>query len=124
MSIYCSIFGFGEDHLPRCARIKKIRKGCYERDDSKRCTCGSCPVRYRGSHVLPSNSDERGGGFGIAAIPDHITRNGRDDRPEKGKWRPWLRVHLHGGYQESVILTKKQAGELRDALSQWLESSE
>ena len=65
----------------------------------------------------------RKGEIGIAAIPDHITRDGSDDKPEKGKWQPWLRVHLskgsHGG--DTIILTKKQVEAFRDALNAWLE---
>ena len=120
MSIYCSIFGFPSEHSPRCKRIRKIRAKVYEQDDSKPCTCGECPIQYQGSHVLPSNRDKRDGDFGIAAIPSHITRNGRDDKPENGKWYPWLRVHLSDGHEDAVILTKKQVEKLRDALIDWL----
>jgi hypothetical protein len=88
MSIYCSIFDFGFDHLPRCKRMRKTRYG-YEQDNSKPCTCGSSPIEYQHSGVLPSGKDKRSKGvFGIAAIPDHITRNGRDDKPAKGQWYP------------------------------------
>jgi hypothetical protein len=91
----------------------------YEQDDSKPCTCGSSPIQFQHSGVLPSDNDKRGGIFGIAAIPDHITRDGRDDRPEKGKWHPWLRVSMFE-VEDSIILTRKQVEELRDALSDWL----
>lgn len=119
MSVYCSIFGFGYEHSTRCKRVKKIRRKVYQQDDSQPCTCGSCPIQYQGSYVLPSNRDKRDGGFGIAAIPSHITRNGRDT-PEDGKWRPWLRVHLSN---ETVILTAKQVEKLRDALNDWMENA-
>jgi hypothetical protein len=71
--------------------------------------------------VLPSNRDERRGEFGISAIPGHITRKGRRSRLTDDQWHPWLRVHLSGGHQDSVVLTKKQVTALRDALNDWLE---
>jgi hypothetical protein len=120
MSIYCSIFDFGSEHKPRCRRVIKIGRGYIERNDALECTCGNCPIIYQGSHVLPSNKDERGGEFGISAIPDHITRNGRRGNPKDGEWYPWLRVHLDGGGRDTVILNKKQVVELRDALNEWI----
>lgn len=120
MSIYCSIFDFGFEHSPRCKRIKKIRPKEYEQDDSKPCTCGSCPIEYLGSHIFPTARDNRDGCFGLAAIPSHITRDGKDDRPE-GKWHPWLRVSLRE--KDTAILTRKQVEKLRDALTGWLERS-
>ena len=59
MSIYQSIFGLGDEHKPRCLRIKKIEVGVYQQDDSKPCTCGSCPLKYEGSHILPSQLSKR-----------------------------------------------------------------
>ena len=115
MSIYQSIFGLGDEHKPRCLRIKKIEVGVYQQDDSKPCTCGSCPLKYEGSHILPSQLSKREGDFGFAGIPGHITRNGRDNG--KKRWWPWLRFHLN---RNTVILTKKQVGQLRDALNVWL----
>lgn len=123
MSIYCSYFGFGDEHSPKCERITKTGRKEYTQDDSKPCTCGSAPVIYQGSHVLPSRKDKRDGLFGFAAIPPHITRNGRDDKPEDGKWYPWLRFHLSGGNKDTVILDRKQVQKLHAALGGWLESS-
>ena len=122
MSIYCSIFGLGDDHKPRCARMKSIGVGIYQEDDSKPCTCGNSPLRYQDSHTLPSQSDARGGQLGFAAIPDHITRSGRSK--ESGKYWPWIRFHLSGGDKDAVILTLKQVRALRDALTQWVEDVE
>jgi hypothetical protein len=121
MSIYCSMFEIGNQHLPRCKRMKKLGRGGYSQDDSKPCTCGSCPIRYQGSHVLPSNKAERSGEIGISCIPPHITRNGRDNRGSE-RLHPWLRVHLFAGLpSDTVILTKKQVEKFRDALNEWLE---
>ena len=83
-------------------------------EDTKR------PIRYEGSHVLPHSKSKRAGELGIAAIPSHITRNGKDDAPE-GRWHPWLRVHIQAVGDNTVVLTKDQVEELRDALTKWLE---
>lgn len=117
MSIYCSEFGLDE-HKPRCAQMRNIGSGAYEWDNSKPCTCGVSPILYQGSHVLPSKNDKRGGDFGFASIPPHITRNGKDNGR---KPHPWLRFHLRGGFQDSLIITRAQVLKLRDALNDWLE---
>ncbi len=127
MSIYCSTFGFDE-HKPRCKRLKKISAKTYEQDDRNPCTCGVLPIRYQHSGVLPSNKDERGGYLSLGAIPSHITRDGRDNRPEGGKWWPWLRISLSANEMsltndDTVVLTRKQVKALRDALNLWLETS-
>lgn len=117
MSIFCSEFGLDE-HKTRCARLRKLGPKEYEQDDSKPCTCGVSPILYQGSHVLPSNKDKRGGDLGFASIPPHIPRNGKDNGR---KPHPWLRFHLDGGFQNSLILTRAQVLKLRDALTEWLE---
>jgi hypothetical protein len=94
MSIYCSFFDFDDD----------------------------LPTEYKGSHVMPSRKAKRSGYFGISAIPNHVRRNGKD-KPDPDGWHPWLRVHLHEGYQESILLSKRQAKKLRDALDKWIENS-
>lgn len=113
MSIYASIFDIGEEHLPRCL---------YRLDDSMPCTCGESPLLYQGSHVLPSKRDKRGGCLMLAAIPNHITRDGRDNGPQDG-WYPWMRVSMFEANSDSLILTRKQVEKLRDSLSQWLENA-
>lgn len=120
MSIYCTTFDVGADHSNKCARVRKIRRNVYQQDDSKPCTCGASPLRYQGSHILPSDTDERGGVLMLGAIPPHITRYGRDDAPEDGRWYPWLRVSLFAGENDSVLLTRNQVEKLRDALNEWL----
>jgi hypothetical protein len=121
MSIYCSIFDFGYDHSTRCKRIRRVRPSEYEQDDSQPCTCGGSPIAYQGSNVLPSDGDKRDGLLGLAAIPSHITRDGRDDKPEGGAWYPWLRVGLSAGRNNTILLTSEQVRELRDALDLWLD---
>lgn len=117
MSIYCTTFDLGLEHSLRCKRLRRVGRE-YRQDDSKPCTCGSCPIKYQGSHILPSDRDERGGHFDLGAIPSHITRNGRDDAPE-GRWHSWLRLSVN---DETIILTSKQVSGLRDALDLWLDS--
>ena len=122
MSIYCSIFDFGFDHSTRCKRVRKVGRKEYEQDDSKPCTCGSSPLEYQGSHVLPSKKDKRGGVIGIAAIPGHIKRPGRKAvSDDMHPYHPWLRLSLDDAHQNAVILTRKQVEKLRDALNTWLE---
>jgi hypothetical protein len=92
------------------------------------------PIVYQGSHVLPSDTARRGGGIDVAAIPDHITRDGRDDAPE-GALKDWLRlsvdsedsderydgrVYVPGG-RAVVVLTRPQVERLRDTLTEWLD---
>lgn len=86
------------------------------------------PIIYQGSHVLPADTDPRGGSVFLCAIPSHITRDGRDDRSEdEGPW-PWLRLSVHAhatSYGDrngdaTVILTPRQAERMRDTLAEWL----
>lgn len=122
MSIYCSIFDIGDEHLPRCKRMKRLESGLYGEADSQPCTCGSCPIRYQGSHVFPSRKDKRDGVFSIAAIPSHVTRTGHNDGRE-GMWHPWLRISMHKTNQDALVLTRRQVEKLRDTLNRWLEKS-
>src|SRR5688572_14016955 len=43
------------------------------------------PIIYQGSHVLPQESDPRGGSIDVAAIPSFITRDGQDNGKEGPK---------------------------------------
>lgn len=83
------------------------------------------PLLYQGSHVLPSRSDAHGGSVDLGAIPAFITRNGRDTGPENG-YHPWLRISVDtvNGQGATVVLSKGQATALRNALSEWLRSTE
>lgn len=91
------------------------------------------PIVYEGSHVLPSDNDRRGGSVEVAAIPDHITRDGRDDASE-GALKDWLRLSVDSldsiktykdapyvsGGSATVVLTRNQVERLRDTLTAWL----
>lgn len=88
------------------------------------------PIVYEGSHVLPSDTDRRGGSVEVAAIPNHITRDGRDDATD-GSLKDWLRLSVRsvesadpGAFyaaDATVLLTRRQAARLRNTLSEWLD---
>lgn len=89
--------------------------------------CGP-PWSYLGSHVLPADTDPRGGEVSLALIPSHITRNGRDDQPADGTPWPWLRVSIDPSRASSgdpvVLINPQQARHLRDQLTNWLDAVE
>lgn len=75
MSIWASSLIFAEDEAP-------------------------APIIYRQSHVLPSDTDPRGGSLDLAYVPGFITRDGRNvdgeenpDCDHEGVW-PWLRLSV------------------------------
>lgn len=119
MSIYCTTFDLGLEHSAKCKRVKN-----GVQNDSRECTCGSCPIFYQGSHVLPADSHKRAGHLDLGTIPGHIDYL---DRPaisdDMQPYHPWLRFSLCakeiGG--ETIVLDRGQVGQLRDALSRWIE---
>lgn len=128
MSIYASIFSI-EDERQWVAELKAggidagiIRDGGPTADDL------DAPIIYQGSHVLPADSDPRGGSVHLALVPSHITRDGRDDKAEDEAPWPYLRLDVcahettyQGGGAAPVVLTTRQAVRLRDALTEWLD---
>jgi hypothetical protein len=74
------------------------------------------PWIYRGSHILPAESDPRGGVVALSAIPNHITRDGRDDGGPG--LHDWLLVSLNDA---DAILNREQAERMRDVLTAWLD---
>lgn len=133
MSIYCSSLMFSDDdHTHGCAFYVEDPPGsdCYE-ISGRPCDCGipTAPLIYQGSHVLPSDSDSRGGDVEIADIPDFIRRDGRDDGQGTGL-KDWIRLTVvespetYGPPQRglaTVVLTREQAGGMRDWLTTWLD---
>jgi hypothetical protein len=86
--------------------------------------CGP-PWIYQGSHILPADDDRRGGAVGLALIPSHITRNGRDDQPEDGTPWPWLRLSIDvDAIDPAVLLTPAQARHLAGLLTDWADDAE
>jgi len=91
------------------------------------------PWVYEGSHILPQETDLRGGWLEFGAIPDHIEREGVPGGKE-GERKDWCRIGI-GEYvtmqqrqavpgEATVILHREQVRELRDTLSQWLAAEE
>lgn len=125
MSIYGTWLVLGQDHAHGCDKWTQEagEEGCYYLDDSYACTCGMprAPFVYQGSHVLPAESDEQGGSVLVCGIPDHITRDGRDDAPE-GALKDWLRLSVYpANDKQAVVLARRHVEELRDTLTAWLE---
>jgi hypothetical protein len=86
--------------------------------------CGP-PWIYLGSHILPADDDPRGGSVGLALIPSHITRGGRDDQPEDGRPWPWLRLSIDGCDSDpTVLLDPAQARRLARLLTDWADDAE
>jgi hypothetical protein len=82
------------------------------------------PWVYQGSHILPAENDQRGGSIGLALIPSHITRDGRDDAPEDGTPWPWLRLSLDPiGDDPTVLLSPAQALHLSKELASWAKAA-
>jgi hypothetical protein len=77
----------------------------------------TAPIVYRGSHVLPSDTDRRGGGFELGAIPDYVDGQGQPTGPHD-----LLRVSVWTDQVgATVLLDRDQVERVRDQLSVWLE---
>lgn len=85
---------------------------------------------YRGSHVLPSDEDARGGFVALCTISGFIDRS--PERPplsdDTYPFWPWLRLMVGqrepGVNPATVVLDRWQAEQMRDALTWWLEHCE
>lgn len=82
------------------------------------------PWLYQGSHILPAEEDLRGGEIGLAHIPSHITRDGRDDGPDDDRPWPWLRVSVDGTPDDAVLINPAQARALADQLTAWADHAD
>lgn len=104
MSIYGSLEGIGADGDPEHL---------------------GAPWLYQGSHILPNEDDTRAGSIGLALIPGHITRDGRDDQPDDRQPWPWLRLSVDTQPDDpAVILNPAQARHLAEQLSTWADQAE
>jgi hypothetical protein len=78
------------------------------------------PHRYRGSHAMPAEKDERDGYVDVAAIPSYVRR----DAGAPAVLYDWLRLSVG---EEAicdgacVLLTRDHVIKLRDTLTAWLE---
>jgi hypothetical protein len=136
LSIYATWLHLSDDdHEDGCAIYVEVSPGCFE-FSGESCDCGipRAPIRYEGSHVLPAQDAPRAGSVDVAGIPDHITRDGRDDAPE-GALKDWLRLSVWNAPSELrrdgepyvaggrgvVVLDRRSVAELRDTLTAWLD---
>lgn len=87
------------------------------------CSCGAGPIIYQGSHILPSDDDERGGSFEIGAIDTFIRRDGgyTEVGEETDRVHPWLRLCVNS---ETLVLDLAQVTALHATLTTWLERVE
>lgn len=99
------------------------------------------PIRYQGSHRVPTADDPRGGLLDTASISSELTADGKDDGPADDTPLPFLRVavaervvtredaqpgELLGTApgMQTVILDAGQVRELRDDLTDWFHAPE
>lgn len=83
------------------------------------------PWVYLGSHILPADDGPRSGSIGLAEIPSHITRDGRDDQPEDGAPWPWARLSIDIGDDHAVaVINPAQARHLAAQLTVWADSAQ
>lgn len=87
MSIFARAISIdADDHTERCARWVPLDDGVccsgqllvtpdrrYRYDNTRPCTCHTGPLRYDGSHILPSGDGPRAGSVDLAEIPGFIT---------------------------------------------------
>jgi hypothetical protein len=99
VSIYASIEGIGGDDDPEHL---------------------GAPWQYDGSHILPTPGGPRHGVIGLAEIPSHITRDGRDDQPEDGTPYPWLRMSIDADNgHAATLIGPAQARHLAEQQHTW-----
>ena len=86
--------------------------------------CGP-PWIYQGSHILAAEEDQRGGAVGLALVPSHITRDGRDDQPADETPWPWLRLSIDtDDGHAATLLNPGQARHLATQLTDWADDAD
>jgi hypothetical protein len=130
MSIYGSLPAPADDEhdVENCAYYVEDPpgSGCFE-FSGEPCDCGQAdaPLVYQGSHVLPSEGDERRGYVDIACIPAHV-RYWRDnpnapvESEPNGPPEPFLRFGVNEG---TVVLTRRNVEQVHETLAWWLEAT-
>lgn len=130
MSIYGSLEAPCDDlHDDDCARWEK-HGNVWEISD-RPCDCGQpdAPLVYQGSHILPEETDERGGYVDIAMISPHV-RFWRDNPDAPTSWEPDIDTapaepFLRFGVNEStVVLTRRNVEMVHASLTEWLRLAE
>jgi hypothetical protein len=142
MSIYGSAWSAdADDHADDCAqwqqcactdpyahRRARIGDGQHwQRDRGRICTCHCGPIVYRGSHVLPSDDDPRGGALTFAEIAGDITALGRFGPQDEDTPWPFLAGTMRAEGAEDcqdVVLDRPLVLSLRDYLSDWLAATD
>jgi hypothetical protein len=147
VSIFATLFELDDDNhdWPECAKYVQTQDSTpgawsaagndgryWVRNDKAAFTCGNPPpLVYRGSHVNPSVGDPRGGVLLVCGIPDHCHPDARWDEDDDGRPVEFLRLFASedettdGGSdpgQATLVLDLKQVTELRDALTEWIDS--
>jgi hypothetical protein len=127
MSIWATTLTIADDdHIDGCTRLVRDPEfeALWHLDPDRPCTCQAGPVRYQGSHVTPSDTDERVGCFDLAEIPGYV--HGAEDDPP----RPWLRIALSGRprrgvrHHEEALLDRTQVARVHAELGRWLAATE
>lgn len=148
MSIFASALTIdAEYHANDCTRWVETRRGeepegvtvAYATggkvawlDETRPCSCAAGPIVYRGSHILPADTDLRGGSVDLAQIPGWIYREGQPPIDETGErhW-PWLRLWVASGEgtdelkpgHAAVVLDRAHVQEIHTYLGEWLEQT-
>lgn len=84
------------------------------------CTRARMPLVYQASHILPSETDPRGGHVDLSSIPGHIRREGRAAPPTDEQPYPFLRVGVN---EARVVLTREQVQRVYASLGEWLRAT-
>jgi hypothetical protein len=129
MSVYCTwlMLAHPDQRAAELAAAGRIRCD-YSRDRE----IGS-PYVYQGSHVVPAEADPRGGSLEIGSIPNFLHHDADQNAEDLSRRVEFIRIGItedsstyHGGEpgDATVVLDRRQVTELRDTLTQWLNTEE
>lgn len=127
MSIYASLDAPSElEHDPGCDVWEALGDGMQMLTILPRpmrpcsCTRAMVPLVYRGSHILPSEADPRGGCVDLSSIPGHIRREGRGVPSNDRQPYPFLRIGVN---EAALVLTRAQVARVHRTLGAWLRAT-